>query len=254
MENIVDLKNVSKNYGQKTVVNSLSISIKKGEIFGLLGPNGAGKSTTINMISGLVPFSEGSIKVFGCDVKKEQKKIKPKLGLVPQELAVHFDLKAWENLELFAGLYGIRGNALKDAIDEALEFTELSEHRDKFPKTFSGGMKRRLNIACSIAHNPDLLIFDEPTVGIDPQSRNHILESIRTLNKRGATVIYTSHYMEEVEAICSRIGIMDNGNLIAIGTKEELCELIGGDASKTSLEEVFLNLTGKSLRDMGEEA
>lgn len=253
MKNVVTLDKVTKKYGTKIVVNSLSLNIKEGEVFGLLGPNGAGKSTTINMISSLVPITEGKISVLGYDTVKENKHIKSKLGLVPQELALHYDLKAWENLELFCGLYGIKGPELKKAIDDALEFTGLKEYRDKFPKTFSGGMKRRLNIACSIAHKPEFLIFDEPTVGIDPQSRNHILESIRTLNKMGATVIYTSHYMEEVEAICTRIGIMDNGNLVAVGTKSELCSLISGDPENTSLEEVFLRLTGKTLRDQGEE-
>ncbi len=252
METIIKLQNVTKRYDQKVVVNSLSLEIKKGEIFGLLGPNGAGKSTTINMICGIIPMQDGSINVFGHNIQKDRQKIMPRLGLVPQELAMHDDLKAWENLELFCGLYGIKGDELKEAINKALEFTGLTEYRNKFPRTFSGGMKRRLNIACSIAHHPDLLIFDEPTVGIDPQSRNHILQSIKTLNENGATVIYTSHYMEEVEAICTRIGIMDNGNLIAIGTKEELCNLISGNPDKTSLEEVFLQLTGKSLRDFGE--
>ncbi|MBC8006281.1 MAG: ABC transporter ATP-binding protein [Verrucomicrobia bacterium] len=250
---MIKLDKVTKKYNQKAVVNSLSLTIEKGEIFGLLGPNGAGKSTTINMISGLTPITEGNIQVFGYDVQKEQNKIKPRLGLVPQELAVHYDLKAWENLELFAGLYGLKGQTLKDAIKKSLEFTGLTEYKENYPKTFSGGMKRRLNIACSIAHEPELLIFDEPTVGIDPQSRNHILSSIRTLNQEGTTVIYTSHYMEEVEALCNRIGIMDNGNLVAIGTKTELCSLISSDPEKTSLEDVFLNLTGKSLRDTGEE-
>lgn len=253
MQEIIRLENLIKRYGQKTVVNSVSIIISKGEIFGLLGPNGAGKSTTINMICGLTSITEGKIFVFGLDNRRELNKIKPRLGLVPQELAMHNDLKAWENLELFGGLYGLKGEKLKEGIKRALDFTGLTEYANKFPKNFSGGMKRRLNIACSIIHEPELLIFDEPTVGIDPQSRNHILNSIRTLNKNGATVIYTSHYMQEVEELCSRIGIMDNGNLIAVGTKEELCHLISSDSDKTSLEEVFLQLTGKKLRDNGEE-
>ena len=254
MQEVIRLEDVVKRYRQKTVVNSVSFAINQGEVFGLLGPNGAGKSTTINMICGLTPATSGKITVFGYDNSTELSKIKPRLGLVPQELAMHYDLKAWENLELFGGLYGLRGQKLKQAIDRALDFTGLLEYRNKFPKSFSGGMKRRLNIACSIIHEPELLIFDEPTVGIDPQSRNHILNSIRTLNQKGATVIYTSHYMEEVEALCTRIGIMDNGNLIAVGTKAELCGLISADAEKTSLEEVFLRLTGKNLRDYGEES
>jgi ABC-2 type transport system ATP-binding protein len=253
MQEIIRIENVVKRYRQKTVVNSISITITQGEIFGLLGPNGAGKSTTINMICGLTSITDGKISVFGYDNSRDLSKIKPRLGLVPQELAMHYDLKAWENLELFGGLYGLKGDKLKEAIERALDFTGLLEYKNKFPKSFSSGMKRRLNIACSIIHEPELLIFDEPTVGIDPQSRNHILDSIRTLNKNGATVIYTSHYMEEVEAICTRIGIMDNGSLIAVGTKAELCSLISSDPEKTSLEEVFLHLTGKILRDYAEE-
>ncbi len=249
MEAVVRFNKTTKKYGQKVVVNGLTLNINKGEIFGLLGPNGAGKSTTINMVCGLVPITEGGISVFGYNSATEQSKFKRRIGLVPQELALHDDLKAWENLDLFASLYGLKGAQLKQAVDKSLDFTGLTEYRNKFPKTFSGGMKRRLNIACSIAHEPELLIFDEPTVGIDPQSRNHILNSIRTLNKQGATVIYTSHYMEEVEALCSRIGIMEGGNLIALGTKAELCALVSGDPDKTSLEQVFLSLTGKSLRD-----
>ncbi len=253
MEAIVQFHKATKKYGQKVVVNGLTLNINKGEIFGLLGPNGAGKSTTINMACGLVPITEGNISVFGYSSATEQSGFKRRIGLVPQELALHDDLKAWENLDLFASLYGLGGGKLKEAVNKALAFTGLTEHRNKFPKTFSGGMKRRLNIACSIAHEPELLIFDEPTVGIDPQSRNHILDSIRTLNKQGATVIYTSHYMEEVEALCGRIGIMEGGNLIALGTKAELCALVSGDPDKTSLEQVFLSLTGKSLRDSEED-
>ena len=156
-------------------------------------------------------------------------------------------------MELFTSLYGIRGQALKDAIDESLDFVKLNDKRNAFAKTFSGGMKRRLNIACALGHHPKLLIFDEPTVGIDPQSRNFILESIKAANKKGATVIYTSHYMEEVEAICTRIAIMDNGKIIAIGTKEELKDMVRKDKNEDiSLEEVFLTLTGKKLRDYTE--
>lgn len=186
-------------------------------------------------------------------IKKEMNKIKEKLGYIPQELAIHGNLKAWENVELFAGLYGLKGKQLKNAVEESLEFVGLSEHRNGFAKNFSGGMKRRLNIACALSHKPELLIFDEPTVGIDPQSRNYILEKIKYINSKGATVIYTSHYMEEVEAMCSRIAIMDNGRIIAMGTKEELVSLISKDDKNMSLEEVFLTLTGKKLRDFGEE-
>ena len=252
-QKILSLDKVSKQYDNQSVVDHISLDIMKGEIFGLLGPNGAGKSTTMNMICSLVKPTTGKITVFGYDNKKEMNRIKEKLGYIPQELAIHGNLKAWENVELFAGLYGLKGKELKNAVEESLNFVGLSDHRNGFPKNFSGGMKRRLNIACALSHKPELLLFDEPTVGIDPQSRNYILEKIKYINEQGATIIYTSHYMEEVEAICHRIGIMDNGRIIAIGTKEELISLVSKSNKDMSLEEVFLTLTGKRLRDYGEE-
>ena len=251
---ILKLEGITKNYEQKTVVDHITLAINQGEIFGLLGPNGAGKSTIINMICSMVRPTAGEITVFGYSNKKEMSKIKQNLGLVPQDLAIHSDLKAWENIELFAGLYGIKGKALKKAVEDALEFVGLTEYRNGFVKTFSGGMKRRLNIACAIAHHPELMIFDEPTVAIDPQSRNFILEKIKHMNQKGTTVIYTSHYMEEVETLCDRIAIMDKGKIIALGTKEELIRLVSPEGADMSLEEVFLKLTGKKLRDYGEEA
>lgn len=247
---ILKLSGLSKKFDGKTVVDHISLDIKEGEIFGLLGPNGAGKSTTLNMVCSLLKPTSGSIEAFGLDAAKSMKKIKSRIGYIPQELAIHGNLKAWENVELFTSLYGVKGKALKAAIDESLEFVGLIDKRNSFAKTFSGGMKRRLNIACAIGHKPDLMIFDEPTVGIDPQSRNFILEKIKEANQNGATVIYTSHYMEEVEAICTRIAIMDNGRIIATGTREELVRLVTDDPnSNITLEEVFLTLTGKKLRD-----
>ena len=216
----------------------------------MLGPNGAGKSTTLNMVCSLLKPTSGSIEVFGMDAAKNMKQIKRRIGYIPQELAIHGNLKAWENVELFTSLYGIRGKELRSAVNESLEFVGLLDRRDSYAKTFSGGMKRRLNIACSIGHKPDLMIFDEPTVGVDPQSRNFILEKIKAANAKGATVIYTSHYMEEVEAICTRIAIMDNGRIIATGTREELARLVTDrNPDSVTLEEVFLTLTGKKLRD-----
>lgn len=249
---VLKVEDLCKQFDDKTVVDNLKLEIKKGEVFGLLGPNGAGKSTTMNMICSLLKPTSGKIELVGMNIEKNAKKIKPMLGYIPQELAIHGNLKAWENVELFTSLYGIKGKELKKAVDESLEFVGLTERRNSFAKNFSGGMKRRLNIACAIGHKPQLLIFDEPTVGIDPQSRNFILEKIKYANKKGSTIIYTSHYMEEVEAICSRIGIIDNGKIIALGTKEELVKLVTDKPSdKVSLEEVFLNLTGKNLRDGG---
>ena len=249
METILKTKDLTKKYGSTVVVDNLNIEIKRGEVFGLLGPNGAGKSTTMNMICDLIQPTLGSVEFMGKNFKKNRKELVEKLGYIPQDLAIHGNLKAWENVELFTSLYSVKGEELKKRIDESLEYVGLIEKRNEYAKTFSGGMKRRLNIACAIGHHPELLIFDEPTVGIDPQSRNFILDKIKQSNKNGATVIYTSHYMEEVEAICSRIAIMDNGKLIAIGTSEELKKMVVEDTSTITLEEVFLTLTGKKLRD-----
>lgn len=250
MQTILKTTDLTKKYDNRTVVDNLNIEIKEGEIFGLLGPNGAGKSTTMNMICNLVKPDFGTVEFMGKNFTKNKKELSKNLGYIPQNLAIHGSLKAWENVELFTSLYGIKGAELKARIDESLEYVGLSERRNDYAKTFSGGMKRRLNIACAIGHHPKLLIFDEPTVGIDPQSRNFILEKIKESNKNGTTVIYTSHYMEEVEAICTRIAIMDNGKVIASGTSEELKKLVTDDISEITLEEVFLTLTGKKLRDL----
>ena len=249
MGTILKTNDLTKKYSGKVVVDNLNIEIEEGEIFGLLGPNGAGKSTTMNMICGIVRPTLGNVEFMEKYFRKNHKSLIGELGYIPQELAIHGNLKAWENVELFTSLYGIKGAELKNRIDESLEYVGLLEKRNDYAKTFSGGMKRRLNIACAIGHHPKLLIFDEPTVGIDPQSRNFILDKIKESNKNGATVIYTSHYMEEVEAICTRIAIMDNGKVIATGTSEELKKMVVDDTSSITLEEVFLTLTGKKLRD-----
>jgi ABC-2 type transport system ATP-binding protein len=219
---MVTFKGVVKKYETKISVNQLNLEIQQGEIFGLLGPNGAGKSTTIHLLAGLLGLDGGEITLDGYSVSKDPLEVKRRIGLVPQELAIYPLLSARENVTFFAKLYGLRGNVLRERVEEALEFTGLQSFAKDKPGTFSGGMKRRLNIACAIMHRPKLIIMDEPTVGIDPQSRNHILESVRKLNKMGSTIIYTSHYMEEVEAISTRVGIMDQGRLVAHGTKEEL--------------------------------
>ncbi|MEE1282472.1 MAG: ABC transporter ATP-binding protein [Acutalibacteraceae bacterium] len=249
---ILKTTDLTKKYNNKTVVDNLNIEIRKGEIFGLLGPNGAGKSTTMNMICSIVRPTTGEIELLGKNPWKQKKEVIHKIGYIPQELAIHGNLKAWENVELFTSLYGIKGKELKKSIDNSLEHVGLLERRQEFAKNFSGGMKRRLNIACAIGHNPELLIFDEPTVGIDPQSRNFILDKIKESNAKGTTVIYTSHYMEEVEAICTRIAIMDNGKIIACGTSQELKKLVNNGDENITLEEVFLTLTGKKLRDYAE--
>jgi ABC-2 type transport system ATP-binding protein len=203
-------------------VDHLNLEINEGEIFGLLGPNGAGKSTTIKMMCGLLAPDQGEIRIGGESVRRNPIEIKRRIGVVPQELAIYEDLSARENVTFFAKLYGLKGKVLEERVEEALGFVGLLDRQKDKPSAYSGGMKRRLNIACAITHRPKLIIMDEPTVGIDPQSRNHILESVKTLNKMGSTIIYTTHYMEEVEAICSRVGIMDHGRLIASGTKEQL--------------------------------
>lgn len=224
--NAIEIRDITKNFGDLTAVNRVNLNIKKGEIFGLLGPNGAGKSTTINMLVGLLTPDSGEILINGKSIKKYPNEVKSSIGIVPQYLAIYEDLSAYENVKFFGSLYGLKGSELKEAVTRALEFTGLLESKSKLPKNFSGGMKRRLNIACGIVHNPEIVIMDEPTVGIDPQSRNHILESVMELNRNGTTVIYTSHYMEEVETICSKIAIVDHGKVIAEGTSGELKEMI----------------------------
>lgn len=219
---VVKIENLVKKFGNIAAVDKITLGIEEGEIYGLLGPNGAGKSTTINMICGLLSPNEGTIEILGKDIRKNKIFAKRNIGIVPQDIAIYEDLTAYENVNFFAGLYGFRGKELKARVEEALEFVGLLDKAKSFPKGFSGGMKRRLNIACAIAHRPKVIIMDEPTVGIDPQSRNHILQSVKKLNEMGSTIIYTSHYMEEIEEICTRIGIVDHGKLIAEGTKEEL--------------------------------
>lgn len=239
---ILEIKNLVKRYNDQVAVDNVSLSIQKGEIFGLLGPNGAGKTTTINTIIGLSKIDSGEVYVFGKSLKNKEMDIKKNIGIVPQEIAIYDDLTAYENVVYFAKLYNLRGSLLKERVREALEFTGIWERRKEYPKQYSGGMKRRLNIACAIAHRPKLIIMDEPTVGIDPQSRNHILESIMKLNKMGSTIIYTSHYMEEIEKICTQIAIMDHGRIIARGTKEELTNLISDD-EKVKIELTSVNYT-----------
>ncbi len=226
MMNALEIKNLTKKFGDFIAVDNMSLAIKEGEIFGFLGSNGAGKSTTINMIAGLLRSNEGEISILGKNTKKHNRFAKMNIGIVPQDIAIYEELTTYENVKFFAGLYGLRGAELKARVEEALQFVGLSDKHKSYPKNFSGGMKRRLNIACAIAHHPKLIIMDEPTVGIDPQSRNYILQSVRKLNEMGSTIIYTSHYMEEVEEICTKIAIVDHGKVIAEGTKEQLKAII----------------------------
>lgn len=245
MEYILKVQELEKNYGERKAVKGISFSVKTGEILGFLGPNGAGKSTSINMIAAVVDYDRGSIYYEDKEIKRDKKSLKRNLGVVPQDIAVFNDLSAYENVKFFCSLYGCKGGELKSNVERALKLVGLWDRKRDLPSQFSGGMKRRLNIACAIAHMPKLLIMDEPTVGIDPQSRNNILETVKKLNDKGTTIIYTSHYMEEVQQICTNLIIMDEGTIIEEGTTEQL----KSKYSKDNLEDIFLELTGKALRD-----
>lgn len=229
---VLKATNLRKAFKQRLAVEDVSLALGEGESVGLLGPNGAGKSTTIAMLSTLIPPDSGDVVYLGHSVLADPGAVRRALGVVPQEIALYPELTAQENLEFFAGLYGLRGSARKSAIDDALELVGLTERRKDVVKRYSGGMKRRLNIAAALLHNPRIVIMDEPTVGIDPQSRNHILATVRQLNReRGLTVLYTSHYMEEVEALCDRVYIMDHGKVIAAGTLAEVRALAGEEGT-----------------------
>ena len=220
---IVEVKNVTKRFNDKLVLDNVSYSVNEGEIFGFIGPNGAGKSTLINIMTSLLVPDSGTIKICGYDILKEPIKAKEFIGYVPQDLALMEELTAYDNLEFFGALYGLSGKLLKERIAEALKVTGLEDTKKKKVKKFSGGMKRRLNIAVAILHHPKVLILDEPTVGVDPQSRNYIFSFIKNICKEwGSTVIYTSHYMEEIEELCNRVFIMDLGKEVAYGEREQI--------------------------------
>lgn len=225
MENVIEVKNLSKEYKKIKAIDNLSFEVKKGEILGLLGPNGSGKSTTINCILSLLKFNKGSIKIFGEEMKPNAYDIKRKIGVVFQDIAVFNELTVYENVDYFCGLYIKDKSTRKQYIAEAISLVGLEEFRKFYPKQLSGGLLRRLNIACGIAHKPEIIILDEPTVAVDPQSRNNILEGIKKLREKGATIIYTTHYMEEVEIICDRVIILDKGKILATGTTDKLKKL-----------------------------
>ncbi|MFF2887346.1 ABC transporter ATP-binding protein [Paenibacillus sp. NPDC057967] len=311
---IASMQGVLKRYGSYVALDYIDLDIHEGEIVGLLGPNGAGKTTLIQTLTGMLSFEKGQIALFGQSKNPFSNENKEKIGLVTQEVAVFEELNAKESLLFFAGVYGLRGEEKKKRVEEALEFVGLRDQANKMPAKFSGGMKRRLNIACALTHRPKFLIMDEPTVGIDPQSRNHILESVKKLRDNGTTILYTTHYMEEVQEIASRVVIMDQGQVIQEGTVQQLIKTIQHEekvsfdvsapdnvplnkleeiagvqkvvatgshitvisaagagnldrvlsvvrehssvlaiqADKPNLEDVFLTLTGKQLRDKGE--
>jgi ABC-2 type transport system ATP-binding protein len=221
---MIKVKSISKSFGNIEAIKNVSFNINKGEIFGILGPNGAGKSTIVNILNTLVKPDTGDVIIDGVNSKDDGDTIKLTMGVVPQEIALYEELSAYENLMFWGGLYKIPKKDLKAIVNNKLEAVDLVNRKDDKIKTFSGGMKRRINIACSLLHNPKILVLDEPTVGVDPQNRNHIFEVIERLNKEGMTIIYTTHYMEEAERFCDTIAIIDDGRIIAQGTLKELRE------------------------------
>jgi ABC-2 type transport system ATP-binding protein len=225
---MLQVQELRKRFGEREVVRGVSFTVEKGESFGLLGPNGAGKSTTIGMICGLVGPDSGDVRVDGVSIKENPLAVKGKIGVVPQDIALYPTMSARENLVFWGRMYGLSGSQVKARAEEVLEIVGLTDRAKDAVGDFSGGMKRRINIGAALMHRPELLIMDEPTVGIDPQSRNHILETVKELNGQGMTVIYTSHYMEEVEYLCNRIAIVDHGQLIAAGPKKELLGRLSG--------------------------
>lgn len=222
MENVVEVKNLTKEYKQMKAIDNLSFEVREGEIIGLLGPNGSGKTTTINCILSLLKFNKGEIKIFGKEMKPNAYDIKREIGVIFQEVAVFEELNVYDNIDYFCGLYIKDKIERKKCIEEAIQLVGLEEFIKFYPKQLSGGLLRRLNIACGIAHKPKLIFLDEPTVAVDPQSRNNILDGIKKLRDNGATIIYTTHYMEEVEILCDRIIIIDKGKIIASGTSDDL--------------------------------
>ncbi len=224
--NIVDVQDLVKRYKELVALDHFSLAIEQGEIFGLLGPNGSGKTTAINCMLQLLTYDRGSIKLFGKDMTPARYDLKRRIGIVPQNIATFAQLSVQENIDYFCSLYIDSKSERARLVDEAIEFVGLGDYRKFRPRKLSGGLVRRLNIACGIAHKPELIFFDEPTVAVDPQSRNSILEGIQRLNREGSTIVYTSHYMEEVEQICTRIMIMDKGQTIATGTTAELKRMV----------------------------
>jgi ABC-2 type transport system ATP-binding protein len=241
--NAIEVKNLKKSFGELQAVQDASFNADSGEVLSLLGPNGAGKSTTISMISGLLAPTAGDASIMGYSVTKEPEAAKASLGVVPQDIALYPDLSARENLVFWGKMYGLRGAALKLRVDEVLEIIGLAERQKDFVSKFSGGMKRRVNIGAALLHKPAVIIMDEPTVGIDPQSRRHILDNVKELNRQGMTVLYTTHYMEEAAELSNHIAIMDKGMVIAYGTHDELIKMVG---EETRID-VTLNTEGEKV-------
>jgi ABC-2 type transport system ATP-binding protein len=229
MPNILEVDNLVKKYGDFAAVDGVSFTVAEGEVFGLLGPNGAGKTTTISMLTGVIEPTDGTARIGGHDIKTDLDQAKEINGLVPQDLALYPTLSARANLKFFGRIYGLSGKDLKERVEDVLRIVALTDRADEAVEKYSGGMKRRVNIAAGLVHQPKLLFLDEPTVGVDPQSRNHIFESVLRLNReRGMSIIYTSHYMEEVELLCKRVAIVDQGKIIAMDTVQNLIAILGG--------------------------
>ncbi len=247
MGKVIEVKNLSKYYKELKAIDDLSFDVYKGEILGLLGPNGSGKSTTINCLLSLLNYQNGNIKIFGKEMKPDSYDLKRKIGVIFQEVAVFEELTVYENIDYFCGLYIKDKNTRKKYVDEVIDLVEIKEFKKFYPKQLSGGLLRRLNIACGIAHKPELIFLDEPTVAVDPQSRNNILGGIKKLRDNGATIIYTTHYMEEAEILCDRIIILDKGKILAQGTSDELKKLVNIE-EKITVE--VKDLSDKVLEDI----
>jgi len=244
-EAAIVIESLKKKFGDVTAVDELSLTVDRGELFGLLGPNGAGKTTTINILCGLLEPTSGSVEVGGYDVRKEPSKVKRLIGVSPQETAVYPHLTGKENIELFANLHAMPKDKLKKNVDELLQKLSLRDWAKRQAGKYSGGMMRRINLAMALVHDPEIAFLDEPTVGMDPQSRRAVWDFIRELKKQNKTVLLTTHYMEEAEELCDRVGIIDNGKLISLGTPQQLKQQFGA----RNLEEVFLQITGRRIRE-----
>jgi len=243
--NAIEVRNLKKSFGDFQAVQDASFNAHTGEVLSLLGPNGAGKSTTISMLSGLLMPTDGDASIMGHSVTKEPEAAKASLGVVPQDIALYLDLSARENLVFWGKMYGLRGAVLKSRVDEVLEVIGLADRQKDHVGKFSGGMKRRVNIGAALLHKPDVIIMDEPTVGIDPQSRRHILDNVKELNQQGMTVLYTTHYMEEAAELSNHIAIMDKGKVIAYGTHDDLIKMVG---EQTRID-VTLNAEAEKILD-----
>jgi len=247
---MLEVTHLRKAFGSLVAVDDVSFRIERGQLLGLLGPNGAGKTTTVSMIAGLLQPDRGAVRIAGQPLGGDTDPVKRRIGAVPQELALYDELTADANLRFFGGLFGLAGTALEGAVGAALDFVELAERRRDRVRTFSGGMKRRLNLAAGLLHDPDILLLDEPTVGVDPQSRNAIFDKLELLKRRGKALLYTTHYMEEAERLADRIVVIDHGGVIADDTLAGLRSRVApGGTGPVNLETVFLALTGRSLRD-----